>query len=170
MYADCCAYLPNHTHDTKHDSIYSFLSGNSQTSCWFYFCCTYGFILAKSIESKWLIGLTYLGRVAHISVNKLITIGSDNGLLLSRRQNSDGTLLIVPLGTKCSEILTTIYTFSLEICIWKFYLENGRNFVSVSICLSAHVCVYMCEHGLPEVSLSELASVPVPYMSRFSFF
>ena len=62
--------------------------------------------------------LTHWGRVTHICVNKLTTIGSDNGLSSSRRQAIIGTtagiLLIRPLGKKFSEILSEILTFSFK--------------------------------------------------------
>ena len=67
-------------------------------------------------------GLTYWGRVAHISVSKHIIIGSDNGLSPERRQaiiwTNAAILLIGPLGTNFSEILIVIQTFSLKkICL-----------------------------------------------------
>ena len=60
--------------------------------------------------------LTHWGRVMHICVNKLTISVSDNGLLPGRRQaiiwTNDGILLIRLLGTKFSEIVIEIYTFS----------------------------------------------------------
>ena len=62
--------------------------------------------------------LTHWGRVTHICVNKLTTIGSDNGLSPGRRQaiiwTNDGILLIRTLGTNFSEILSEILTFSFK--------------------------------------------------------
>ena len=62
--------------------------------------------------------LTHWGRVTHICVGKLTIIGSDNGLSPGRRQaiiwTNAGILLIGPLGTKFSEILIKIYTFSFK--------------------------------------------------------
>ena len=56
--------------------------------------------------------------MTHICVNKLTTIGSDNGLSPERRQaiiwTNAGILLIGPLGTNFSEILIEIQTFSLK--------------------------------------------------------
>ena len=53
--------------------------------------------------------LTHWGRVTHICVGKLTTIGSDNGLSPVRRQGiiwtNAGILLIEPLETNFSEIL-----------------------------------------------------------------
>ena len=61
---------------------------------------------------------THWGRVTHICVGKLTIIGSDNGLSPGRRQaiiwTSAGVLLIGPLGTNFSEILTGIQTFSFK--------------------------------------------------------
>ena len=54
----------------------------------------------------------------YICVNKLTTIGSDNGLVPGRRQaiiwTNAGILLIGPLGTNFSEILIEIHTFSFK--------------------------------------------------------
>ena len=62
--------------------------------------------------------LTHWGRVTHICVNKLTTIGSDNGLSPGRRQaiiwTNAGILLIGPLGTNIGEILIKIWTFSFN--------------------------------------------------------
>ena len=60
--------------------------------------------------------LTHWGRLTHICVNKLTSIGWDNGLSPGRRQaiiwTNVGILLIGPLGTNFSEILIRILTFS----------------------------------------------------------
>ena len=62
--------------------------------------------------------LTHWGRVTHICVSKLTIIGSDNSLSPGRRQaiiwTNDGILLIGPLGTNFSEILSEIHTFSFK--------------------------------------------------------
>ena len=62
--------------------------------------------------------LTHWGRVTHICVSKLTIIGSENGLSPGRRQAIIWTnaeiLLIGPLGTKFSEILIEIHTFSFK--------------------------------------------------------
>ena len=67
--------------------------------------------------------LTHWGRVTHICVSKLTINGSDNGLSPSRRQaiiwTNDGILLIGPLGTNFSEILSIIRVFSFK----KMYLK-----------------------------------------------
>ena len=65
-----------------------------------------------------LILLTHWGRVTHICVGKLNSIGSDNGLSPERRQailrTNAEILLIGPLGTNFSEISIEIQTFSLK--------------------------------------------------------
>ena len=62
--------------------------------------------------------LTHWGRATHICVNKLTTIGPDNGLSPGRRQaiiwTIAGILLIGPLGKNFSEILIGIQTFSFK--------------------------------------------------------
>ena len=62
--------------------------------------------------------LTHWGRVTHICVSKLSTIGSDNGLSPERHQaiiwNNAGILLIWTLGTKFNEILIESHTFSFK--------------------------------------------------------
>ena len=58
------------------------------------------------------------GRVTHICVGTNTNIGSDNGLSPGRRQaiiwTNSGILLIGPLGTNFSGILSEIYTFSFK--------------------------------------------------------
>ena len=60
--------------------------------------------------------LTHWGRVTHICVGKLTSIGLKNGLSPDRRQaiiwTNDGILFIGPLGTNFSDILIEIPTFS----------------------------------------------------------
>ena len=62
--------------------------------------------------------LTHWGRVTHICIGNLTTIGSDNGLSPGRRQaiiwTNAGMLLIGPLWTNFSEILSEIPTFSFK--------------------------------------------------------
>ena len=62
--------------------------------------------------------LTHWGRVTHIRIRKLTTIGSDNGFSPGRRQaiiwTNAGILVIGPLGTKVIEILIGIQTFSFK--------------------------------------------------------
>ena len=62
--------------------------------------------------------LIHWGRVTHICIGNLTTIGSDNGLSPSLHQaiiwTNAGILLIGPLWTNFSEILIQIYTFSFK--------------------------------------------------------
>ena len=62
--------------------------------------------------------LTHWCRATHICVSKLTIIGSDKCLSPGRRQaiiwTKDGILLIGPLGTNFSEILSKIHTFSFK--------------------------------------------------------
>ena len=71
-----------------------------------------------NMTSLGLNDLTHWGRVTHICVDNLTTIGSDNALSPSRRQaiiwTSAGILLIGPLGTNFNEILIGIQTFSFK--------------------------------------------------------
>ena len=66
-------------------------------------------------DSLW-ISSTHWGRVTHICVSNLTTIGSDNGLSPGRRQaiiqTNAGILLTEPLGTNFNEILIEIHIFS----------------------------------------------------------
>ena len=62
--------------------------------------------------------LTHWGRVTHICVSKLTIISSDNSLLPGRPQaiiwTNAGILLIGPLRTNFSEILSEIHSFSFK--------------------------------------------------------
>ena len=75
-----------------------------------------GFSVLWAILQGWV--LTHWGRVTHICVSKLTTIGSDNGLSPGRRQaiiwTNAGIMIIGPLGTNFSEIFIEIYTFSFK--------------------------------------------------------
>ena len=97
--------------------------------------------------------LTHWGRVTHICVSKLTSIGSDSGLSPGRRQAIIWTnawiLLIGPLGTNVSEILIEIIIFSfMKMCL-KVSSAKWRPFclgLNVLInrrcpCLRRHVCI-----------------------------
>ena len=62
--------------------------------------------------------LTHWGRVTHICVSDLTSIGSDNGSAPGRRRaiirTNAGILLIKPLGTNFSEFLVEILIFSFK--------------------------------------------------------
>ena len=70
--------------------------------------------------------LTHWGRVMFIWVSKLTSIGSDNGLSPGQLQaiiwTNAGILLIGPLGTKFSEVLIEIHTFSFKKMHLKIYI------------------------------------------------
>ena len=70
-----------------------------------------------SREHGW-IALPHWGRVTHICVVNLTIIGLDNGLSPGRHQaiiwTNDGILLIGPLGTNFSEILSKIHILIQE--------------------------------------------------------
>ena len=75
--------------------------------------------LRHHLFREWLmLCLTHWDRVTHICVGKLTIIGSDNGLSPGRRQaiiwTNDGILLIGPLETNFSEILSEIQSFSFK--------------------------------------------------------
>ena len=76
--------------------------------------------------------LTHWGRVTHICVCKLTTIGSGNGLSPDRRQAiiwiNAGLLLIGPLGTNFSEILIEILTLSFKKIRFKMSSAKRRLF------------------------------------------
>ena len=82
--------------------------------------------------------LTHWGRVTHIFVSTLTTIGSDNGLSPGWHQaiiwTNAGILWIGPLGTNFSEILIKIYTFSFKKMHLKMSSGKWRPF-----CLSLNV-------------------------------
>ena len=98
----------------------------------------YAYISYSMLMDKHFVQLTHWGRATHICVGKLTTIGSDNGLWPGRRQAIIGTiagiLLIRPLGTKFSEILIRIQTFSFKKMHLKMLSAKWRPFVSASMC------------------------------------
>ena len=81
--------------------------------------------------------LTHWGRVTHICISKLTIIGSDHGLSPGWRQAMIWTnaeiLLIGLLGTKFSEILIEIHTFSFKKMHLKMSSGKWRPFVSASM-------------------------------------
>ena len=103
--------------------------------------------------------LTHWGRVTHICVSDLTSIGSDNGLMPGRHQviirTNAGILLIRPLGTNFSE-------FSVEI-LNIFIQENA--FESV-VCEKAAICF-----GLNELRYSgDEIKCPTPHNSNEAHF
>ena len=98
----------------------------------------------SGVQSFWFLSLllNHWGRVTHISVSKLTTIGSDNGLLSGRRQaiiwTNAGILLIWPLGTNFDENLIEIDTFSFTKMHLKTSSGKWRPF-----CLGLNVLIEM---------------------------
>ena len=106
------------------------------------------FIFCKALHF-----ITHWGRVTHIYVSKLTTIGSDNDLSLGRRQaiisTSAGILLTGPWGTNFSEISIGIQTFFIQ--------ENAFEDVAwkMAAILSRSQCVKSaCSRSLTYSSLS----------------
>ena len=83
--------------------------------------------------------LTHWGRVTHIWVGKLTSIGSNNGSSPGQRQaiiwTNAGILLIEPVGTNFSELFIEIKAFSLT----KLHLK--MSFAKVAAILSWPQCV-----------------------------
>ena len=95
-------------------------------------------------SSELYIVLTHWGRVTHICVSKLTTIGSDNGLSPGRRQaiiwTNAGLFLIWPLGTNFSEISIEIHTFSFKKMHLKMSSAKWRPF-----CLGLNVLMVIVD-------------------------
>ena len=100
-----------------------------------------GYLLALKLifwlHQSYMQTLTHWGRVKHICVGKLTTIGSNNGLSPGRRQviiwTNAWIFLIGPLGTNFSEILIEIHIFSFK----KVHLKmSSRKWWSFSLCLN----------------------------------
>ena len=90
--------------------------------------------------------LTHWGRVTHTCVGHLTIIGSDNGLSPGRHQaitwTNVGILLIGPLGTNFSEMLTEIHTFSLKKIHFKISSGKWRPFCLGLIVLNSHLSAH----------------------------
>ena len=96
-------------------------------------CTSFANVCCKSAPAKYMYtqllmiktySISHWGRKTHICINKLTIICSDNGLSPRRRQAIiwpyAGLLLIGPLATNFSEILSKSYTFSFK----KMHLKN----------------------------------------------
>ena len=98
----------------------------------------------RKYKHTFILFWTHWGRVSHICVSKLTSIGSDNGLSPAWRQAiiwiNAGILLTGPLGTHLSEVLIKIHTFSFKKIHLKMSSGKLRPFVSASMCWinSAH--------------------------------
>ena len=110
-----------------------------------------------------MILLTHWGRVTHICVSDLTSIGSDNGLSPGRRQaiiwTNDGILLIGPLGTNFSEILIVIQTFSFKKMHLKMSSAKWRPFCLGLNELKWHLC-FMCGTTTTHVGMMCHAQFP----------
>ena len=116
--------------------------------------------------------LTHWGRVMHICISKLNSIGSDNGLSPGRCQaiiwTNAGILLIGPSGTSFSEILIKIQTFSFK--------EVHLKMLSGKCCLSPNVlryhslkCVWIMKSCSPmgqRVKVFTTKPLPEPMMTK----
>ena len=85
---------------------------------WYVNCCGLTSQVSFRVLHLQFHSLTHWGQATHIWVSKLTIIASDNGLSPGRRQaiiwNNAGILSIGLFGTKFSEILIEILTFSLK--------------------------------------------------------
>ena len=98
------------------------------------------------IAAKWqpfgvcLHVLTHWGRVTHICVSDLTSIGSDNGFAPDRHQaiirTNAGILLIRPLGTNFSEFLVQILIFSFKKMRLKVSSAKWRPFWCLPPCVN----------------------------------
>ena len=91
--------------------------------------------------------ISHWGRVTHICVSDLTSIGSDNGLSPGRRQavirTNAGLLLIKPLGTNFSEMLIIIQTFSLKKIRLKMSSAKCCSFrLSLNVICSCATCIH----------------------------
>ena len=95
--------------------------------------------------------LTHWGRVTHICVSKLTTIGSDNGLSPGRHQaiicTNAGILLIRPSGTTFREMLIEIVTFSFMKMRLKVSSAKWRPFCLGLNVLNKHQLLLHCSLG-----------------------
>ena len=104
--------------------------------------------------------LTHWGRATHLCVSKLTSIAPDNGLSPGRRQaitwTNAGILLIGPLGTNFSEILSEIHTFSFKKIRLKISSGKWRPF-----CVGLNVLTNVLTIGLLNRLPPEIPKEPV---------
>ena len=115
--------------------------------------------------------LTHWGRVTHICVSDLTSIGSDNGLSPGRRQaiirTNAGILLIRPFGTNFSEILIEILILSFKKMCLKVLSAKSRPF-----CLGPmqpHRERYQCYSVTSVMPQSHPTTGPVRFLSPARF-
>ena len=122
---------------------------------------------------------TYInwGHETHICVNKLTTIGANNGSSPGRRQaiiwTNAGIVLMRSLGTNFSEIWREIHTFSFKKMRLKMSFENGDHFVSASMgsCTDTFYFSYIDSRHFVTNSISPRHKVSVMdiFLSRWQF-
>ena len=109
--------------------------------------------------------LTHWGRVTHICVGKLTTIGSDNGLSPGRRQAiiwiNAGILLIEPLGANFSEISIEILTFSFKKMRFKVSSAKWRPFCLGLNGLKRLFRIVLQSNKLPHIPRGHIAGLPM---------
>ena len=116
--------------------------------------------------------LTHWGRVTHLCVSILTTIGSDNGSSPGRRQaiiwTNAGILLIEPLGTNFSEILIETHTFSFKKIRLK--MSSGKRW---PFCLRLNVLSHfyggMCLFKLRKNCMADLSYSFIPLQPTNTF-
>ena len=135
--------------------------------------------LTISISHYWqfytLSFLIHWGRVTHICVSDLTSIGSDNGLSPGLRQaiirTNAGILLIGPLGTNLSEILIEILIFSFKKMRMKVSSAKRRPFclglnvlkdICGSVLLAWNLAIETCHSETPIVSYDFYQTCPKP--------
>ena len=112
--------------------------------------------------------LTHWGRVTHICVCKPTIIGWYNGLSPDRRQaiiwTNVGILLMGPLGTNFSDILTGIQTFSFKKMLLKMSSAKWRPF-----CLGLNVLMGHWIHKCMSISQLTITMSKVNSASSHTF-
>ena len=125
--------------------------------------------------------LTHWGRVTHICVSKLTTIGSDNGLSPGRRQaiiwTNDGILLFRTLGTNFSEILSEIHSFSfkkmhlkMSSAKWRLFLLGLNELIRPTPYSSFLLSVYTDNHYDVLIHRQRLSHLPVGIYISYIYF
>ena len=108
-------------------------------------------------------------------VSKLTIIGSDNGLSPGRRQaitlTNDGILLIGPLGTNFSEIISKIHSFSFKKMHLKTSSAKWRPFcLGLNVFIHNNIVIHPLEGFLayitPHIILQNPDCDVLPYNSQ----
>ena len=118
------------------------------------------------IQCRFTQTLTHWGRVTHICVGNLTIIDSDNGLSPGRRQaivwTNVGILLIEPLRTNFSQILTEIQAFSFKKMHVKMSPARRRPF-----CLGLNVLTHWERDQMAPISQTSPSAFS--WMKTFEF-